>query len=186
MTDGQSINASNERYTGGHYTNDHYSDGHYSDQRQRPGYALVFFARGTHSLVSWAVRCFTLSNVTHCSVAYDGLVIDPVVQGNLPYPVIPYSLEHPNLVGCFTVPVHAPIDLRDVPLFRRKPWLASVVRWLSLGLFPPEGCDDCVCTVSDILRHGGVGVPRRIVSPRGLFRWLENHEYPRFAYEPFE
>ena len=106
---------------------------------------------------------------THVAIGYRGAVLDPVFAGNRFWPYIAYVLAYPGLIDAFEVPVDRPIRLEDYEGGGRKAVWPTLIRWWTAGQYQTE---DCVCIACDLLRQGGINVPRYIISPGQLHRWL--------------
>lgn len=140
--------------------------------------AYVFFSVGGRQpgFIDLVVRVLTGSRLIHCSISFDGGVLDPRVAGDSFWPFLTYIDDYPGLAWVVMVPLENSIDLDDASIPGPKPVLPSLVRWIAFGLTPAPR--DCVSTVSRALRAGGVHVPKRVVSPKQLLRWLIQQEYP--------
>ena len=115
------------------------------------------------------------SSITHCAVGYDGAVLNPVIERNQYWPHIPFTLEYPRLTCAFELPIDGPVDLDRYPVWRnwhQRLHLLSIVKWITRGRVRSG---DCVDTVIDVLRQGGITIPRHIVAPGQLHDWLLEH-----------
>ena len=150
--------------------------------RKRLRIARKFKRRSYFAFLSWLVRTLSGSQMAHCSVGFDGAVLDPGIRGNRFWPFKAYVLAYPTLICVFKVPVQHDVDLDR---FRpgRKPVLPTVVRWLTRGWWP--WTNDCVCVALDCLHQGGVAVPvpHRLVSPQQLHDWLKENRYERTEFQ---
>ena len=147
--------------------------------RRRCRIACKFRRRTYFAFLSWLVRTLTRSQLAHCSIGYDGAVLDPGIRRNTYWPFRAYVISYPTLVCCFRVLVSRPIDLDAFPQGSKPAW-PTFVRWLTRGRWP--WTTDCVCIAIDCLRQGGIAVPRQLVSPQQLHDWLlERYERTVFA-----
>ena len=118
--------------------------------------------------------------LVHCSIGYDGAVLDPRIAGDEFWPIITYIDDYPGLVWVAQVPLDRPIDLDEISMPGPKPAIPTIIRWLTHGLTPAP--KDCVSTVIRALRSSGVDVPN-IVCPKNLQRWLVKQEYDHASLE---
>lgn len=119
---------------------------------------------GRKRLAYWLTRVLARTP-SHCAIGTSTYVLDPNVCGDRLCDAKRYVLAYPGLTAMIVVPWDG-----DLVADMRPPSIAlAVLRWLSLGFVPAR---DCVSTVADTLRRGGVHVPRRIVTPRQLWRHL--------------
>ena len=144
--------------------------------RRRTRIARRFPRRSIVNLIDIAVRTLTGSELIHCSIGFDGGVLDPRIGGDSFWPILNYIDDYPGLAWVVMVTLERSIDLDDISIPGPKPVLPSLIRWTVFGLAPAP--EDCVSTVSRALRAGGICVPKRIVSPKQLLRWLIQQEYP--------
>lgn len=147
---------------------------------------IVYFATGKVSgkhipmksrLVLSAIRVIGLSRMCHCMFGYNGVVVDPRFDGLRFLPARLVDRSYPTLCAVFRVPLKYGVDL---DFFRYRvggtmPMLPRLWRWLRGGHGP--WVEDCLCTVLACLLAGGVDVPKRICTLRGLYNWLESEGY---------
>lgn len=75
------------------------------------------------------------------------------------------------IAGHFKVRLASPIRVANVASIRPVTSLfPSLLAHLTFGRFP---CHNCVTVVSDLLREGGIDVPRGTYSPKQLHKFLE-------------
>lgn len=135
--------------------------------RRRPG--KVF-----HAFLSAWTRWQTGSPLAHCAIGFDGAVLDPGIRGNRFWPIRTFCVYFPTLAYGVEVPIYRPVYLSAYDHGGPKRVWPTLIRWWTGGRFQTQ---DCVCITCDILRSGGVPVPKRIYQPVQLFRWLEEHGY---------
>lgn len=143
--------------------------------RRNPNVAWASFLAG------WIFSASQRSSL--CHVAWgdtaNGVVINPGFEGNTLWPLRFFAMAYPNIDCCITVQVQGHIDLDQYPLREpRRSW-PTIIRWLLMGCTP---ADNCVTLVSDILRQGGVNVPKRLQTPIALHDWLVKHHGIKTAF----
>ena len=144
--------------------------------RRRARIVRRFPRRSLTRLIDVAVRVLTGSRLIHCSIGFEGGVLDPRFAGDSFWPMLRYIDDYPGLAWVVMVPLTRSINLDAISIPGPKPMLPSLARWIAFGFTPAPR--DCVSTVSRALRAGGVRVPWRVVSPKQLLRWLIQQEYP--------
>ncbi len=127
-------------------------------------------------------RTLAKPHLTHCSIGYDGAVLNPRIKGDEFWPMITYVDSCPDLECAVMIPLNNSIDLDAVSILGRRPVLPSLVRRMTLGITPAPR--DCVSTVIRSLRAGGVDVPDRIARPGQLYKWLVGQNYDSSLIDP--
>jgi hypothetical protein len=137
------------------------------------GYLTILLMRAPQHPRSnrWLVlltKTLTCSDLVHAAVATGDVVIVPDRRdGWHAWPLKAFMERYPGLVTAHVVPVarraisHPPKERVNV--------LLSLAKWATFGLVPAP---NCVTTVVWVMRAYGIDVPRRIVSPRQLDKWL--------------
>lgn len=130
----------------------------------------------THGAPGWGqhwlgglVRWWTGAPFSHVTVAAGGYAVEITTLGTVIYDAERFAVEHPGLCALFDIEV--PRDPEILRWGKAPPirlWRV-ILRVLTLG---GHDSRDCVCTAIAMLTAGGVDVPPRIRTPRGLYRWL--------------
>lgn len=129
----------------------------------------------------WMVGRISGSWIVHVAIGYRGCVLNPNFSGNAYFPEDVYAQKFPDIQVVFEVPTRVYIKLQqddDSP----KSTLASFIKLFTFGWYRTK---DCTCIVRQCLIDSGYKVPRRIISPIGLYRWLlkEGHKHVKFDAE---
>jgi len=148
-------------------------------------HVYVFFATGRskqvkrrYGLVSWLVRVLTFSPICHCMIGFDGVVLDPGLDGVRYWaPIDGFIRHYPSLYALFRVPVPYGLDL---DFFRPnvgvpQPIFPRLLRLLLWGRGP--WIYDCLCVALSCLHAAGVPAKQHISTPAGLYRWLRKKGY---------
>lgn len=135
-------------------------------------------AVGWKLLRIWMVGRISGSTIVHVAIGYRGCVLNPTFSGNGYFPEDVYAQEFPDIQVVFEVPTSVYIKLQQDD-DSAKSTLASFVKLFTFGWYRTK---DCTCIVRQCLIDSGYKVPRRIISPIGLYRWLikEGFEYVKF------
>lgn len=155
--------------------------------RRRGGIASRYrmarrFPRKTwYWLLTRAIQRFGGSDLCHVAIGYGGAVLDPSIQGNRYWPRRTFIETFPGLVYAVEVPLATPIDLDAVLPGRPKPVIPTLLRWWTGGRWQT---DDCVCTVVNLLRAGGVAIDPKTYRPIDLFRRLQPHARRTIDFSP--
>jgi len=115
-----------------------------------------------------AIRILTRSPIVHVAIAVGEVAHSPEKRGDVLWPTVLFIRDYPNLAYVIDLRLARPIQLTTRN--SERPWLPSLLRWITMGLYP---ADDCVQSVSATLRAGGVPVPGRITTPVQLFTYLK-------------
>lgn len=163
---------------------------------QRPSFVTLFFLTGTvlsgiglpmatrflrlrgaalSWFTAWLIRTLSDSNVSHCAVAIGGVVYDPSLEGDRLWPLDAFLARFGTITEFFIVPGSSRVPPSDS---RRKPWLLSLLSWLSRGEVP---ADNCVTRCVAVMRKAGHD-PRGVVTPSDLRSWCitEGFRHERF------
>lgn len=137
--------------------------------------AYVFFADPPVPRFTWR-WLVSLVGGTHVCVGYGEVVLHPTIAGARFWPMVAFCRGFPGLSSCFTVPVTSPLKLEDFEVLAhvRQRESHRVLRWLTRGAFPMM---DCTAQVSAALARAGVLIPRWVVTPRQMHRWLTLRGY---------
>ncbi len=151
-------------------------------------YGYVFFATGKSKHFHWKarlitalVRGITLSPFCHCAIGFNGVLMNSALSGINYWPLDVAVDKYPTLDVVFRVPLSYAIDLDYFCHLHgvRQPILPKLGRFVDCGRGP--WIYDCVCTTLACLGAGGIPVPRTIISPGGLHRWLRREGYPHVS-----
>jgi hypothetical protein len=129
---------------------------------------LVFFTGGSGLTGRWTRR-LTRSEFGHVAIGIGDVVLNPTRDGDVLTSLDVYLGWVPKLRCWFFVPLRRPFPPRE-PDETDRSYLPSLVRCLTGGRWPRTR--DCVSVVAGILRDGGIPVPPRTCTPRGLHHWL--------------
>lgn len=135
-------------------------------------------AKAYHAFLSALTRWVTGSPLAHCAIGYNGVVLDPGIRGNRFWPIHTFCVYFPTLAYGIEVELDRPVYLDAYDHGGPKPVLPTLIRWWTGGRWRTQ---DCVCITCDLLRSGGVDVPKRIYQPVQLYRWLKEHHGDRIT-----
>jgi len=120
------------------------------------------------------------SKLVHCSISDMEIVLDVSLKGDLYYAHEAYMQFHPTLVDAFLV--HGkPVTLDQYGGARAKKVWPTLYKTLTRGNTRSR---DCLCVTRQILVDAGHDVPKNVISPAGLYRWLEQKGYPHASIRP--
>jgi len=127
--------------------------------------------------LGWCTKFLTFSKYAHVCPAFDGVVLE--VAGGLPpkfWGLLEYAYNYPAVDGMYVIHTRRPVNMRRYENYKRPsaPW-RSFLKFFTVGLIQISG--DCVDQSKNALAQAGVRVPRRIISPGGLHRWLRGQGY---------
>ncbi len=153
-------------------------------------HVYVFFITGRakqsrrrYGLVSWLVRVLTLSPICHCLIGFEGVVLDPGLDGVRYWaPIDGFIRHYPTIYAVFRVPVPYGVNLDHYrpyvgvpqPIFPRLLRLLLMGRGLGRGPW----IYDCLSVALACLHAAGVPANQHISTPAGLYRWLRKKGYP--------
>jgi len=120
-------------------------------------------------------------SIDHVAVGDDELMVDPRFGGAETHPARGFIRHQPGLTHLFHMQAPRRPALESVVLGRPNRALPTILRWLTRGRVPTT---DCVAVATAMLRSAGVEVPRRIVTPRQLNRWLLESDAELIQIEP--
>ena len=134
--------------------------------------AYVYFSCHQKRLFdcSWWIGKVSGSRLTHVCFGDDEVIVHPSYDGVRFWPAAVFD-KFPGLVWKVTVPISKPANLKRYESFVgvKQSMVARILRWATRGMYPMM---DCTGQAADMLDRCGIRVPRWVVSPAQLFRWL--------------
>lgn len=124
----------------------------------------------------------TRSDLLHVSVGNDDQVGSCAVRHVSVFHRDKYEVGMPGLLGHIDVPITKPIH--PIRVVYMRPVMSiwpSLLKFITFGLTPAH---NCVSVAADLLREGGVPVPRRFVSPKELKKYLEQRGFQWVSKQP--
>lgn len=119
------------------------------------------------SVIPHIIRAIGRSEFAHCSIAYDGAVLDPTVWGDHVYAEAVFLEIYPRLAWRFEVPLLRPVDFEGYQLVKEeRPKMPTLRRMMSKGRTP---ADNCVTVCCGLLRDAGVRLSPRISTPAAMY-----------------
>lgn len=167
---------------------------------QRPSYSLLFSGRFrldqndsvwsrirqtvtradvAHSvwISSWAHLFSLWHQIGHVAIDQDGVVLDSTIAGNRYYYRRDYlSITRGPIYECVISPLTRPtIGISHYEHLRSRTWAQSLVKLMTRGHVRPSL--DCVDIARELLLDAGLLVPRSVVTPPGLVKYLRSECY---------
>lgn len=155
-----------------------------TSERELEHHAYVFFHSGTpvrtnlwpeHTL-SWLMQTLTLSRLTHCAFAMDGVVVHVTYYGVRYYAIQDYIDVFPNIHSIHRIALNHGVSLdvfEDGVGVKQRAW-PTAKRFFLRGLAPFT--QDCLCTTMVCLMAGGMDVDPATYTLRGLMRQITRSE----------
>ena len=142
----------------------------------------VFFIRPgqgntlRHRLASYAFAWLCGEPLAHVSISDGTIVLDPGINGDWYAHHWPYRAGHTHIGHILKLKTPQPVPLSGFHDPDRKQVWATILQWVTRGLYRPAGPLNCTDTVMYALLRGGLDVlpkHKRIVTPRELSHILE-------------
>jgi len=112
----------------------------------------------------------------HVAVGWNGVTYDPRIEGDFYHSTLWFAEKYPGIVGFYQLEVLADSLPFPQTLDRQpKPAIATFIRWLTRGHWPQTR--DCVAVASTMIRAAGHPVPRNVVTPYQLWKWLHDQGF---------
>ena len=117
-----------------------------------------------------SIRILTGFHLTHVLVGAGDVVLDPRLDGNRFWPMIPCLQRFPHLSVVFRIPVCSEPDWTrfEEGVYRKMEAWRTFLSWLTRGRVVS---DNCVSMARSCLAEGGIDTPDWITTPRDLYRW---------------
>lgn len=143
--------------------------------------ARRFPLKSYHWFIMQVVRHITHFRLTHVAFGYDHIVLNTTLFGTLYWTDRDFILSYPTLEGFYVIPELGHVIIEQFEGYNPKPIWPTVKRYLNRGR---TRSDDCVCVTCECLSQGGIDVPRNIVTPRQLYRFLHKQGYKYVSCQP--
>lgn len=131
-----------------------------------------------HLIIKWSIQLLTWSRYVHCAIGDENVVFNVTMRGAAFWPRTVYEAMFPGLIGYHTFESPRDDALR-LPYFQGRVgrpvrcW-PTIWRWLKRGKY---WTDDCVCMTLVGMLMAGTIPPTRIVSPKNLKEYLDDHGF---------
>lgn len=124
------------------------------------------------AIICASVQWFAGSKANHVTVESGGIVLESLVFGNVYYAKADYDRVCDSIVRAYHIPSDV-IQVQQPNDGRKSPW-PSYLKFFTRGL---TRSNDCVCIARRLLSEAGYHVPRHVISPSGLDRWLNKQGF---------
>ena len=127
--------------------------------------------------LGWVTRVVTFSRYAHVCFGFDGVVSEVTANRDTNFwPLLQFASDYPAVHGMYVIHTKRSVNMRRYETRKRppSPW-RSFLKLFTFGMV--QISEDCVDLSKNALAQAGVIVPRRVITPGGLHRWLRGQGY---------